>query len=252
MNHDEANELLAALALDAVSAEERAALEGHLVECPRCQSEFDALREVAGAMGNTVDPLPEGLWSKISDRLYSDGVEPVPALAPVATSAGARRPTALARIGSRRLVPRFTIPLGLAAALVAVLAFQLVSADNRITNLQGAQGSNEVTAALRTPGHRVIELRSGTHQPLAKFVVLRDGRGYLVNSQLPALSPSETYQLWGIVSGRAISIGLMGRTPRNVTFTISGSPGPSTLAVTAEPSGGVIKPTLPIVASGPV
>ncbi len=252
MNHDEANELLAALALDAVDAEERSAIVSHLADCPRCQSELDAMREVASALGNTVDPLPEGLWARISDRLYTDGVEAVPALASMDGAADRPRRARAARVGSRRQVWRLAVPVGLAAALVAVLAFQLVGANNRITNLQGALRSGDVQSALRAPGHRLIELRSSTHQPLAKFVVLPDGRGYLVSSELPKLSNSETYQLWGIVSGQAISIGLMGRAPNHVAFTISGSPGPSSLAVTTEPSGGTIKPTLPIVASGAV
>ena len=252
MNHDEANDLLAALALDAVDAEERSAIERHLAECPRCQSELDAMREVASALGNTVDPLPEGLWSKISDRLYIDGVEAVPVLAPMDGGALGTRRARVPRLGSRRQVWRLAVPVGLAAALVAVLALQLVGANNRVANLQDALRSNDVQSALRTPGHRLIELRSSTHQPLARFVVLPDGRGYLVKSELPKLSTSETYQLWDIVSGRAISIGLMGRAPRHVAFTISGTPGPSSLAVTAEPSGGAIKPTLPLVASGSV
>jgi hypothetical protein len=30
------------------------------------------MREVAGALGNTVEPLPEHLWSSISSRMYED------------------------------------------------------------------------------------------------------------------------------------------------------------------------------------
>ena len=70
MTHDEANELLAALALDAVSDEERTAVEEHVAQCPRCRSELDGLREVAAALGNSVATLPEGLWPSISKRIY--------------------------------------------------------------------------------------------------------------------------------------------------------------------------------------
>ena len=69
MTHDEVSELLAAYALDAVDGDERTELEEHLAACPRCRGELDGLREVAGALGNSVEPLPEGLWSQIASRL---------------------------------------------------------------------------------------------------------------------------------------------------------------------------------------
>ena len=69
ISHEDASELLGAYALDAVDGDERVSLEEHLATCPRCQAELDSLHEVAGAMGNSVEPLPEGLWSNIADQL---------------------------------------------------------------------------------------------------------------------------------------------------------------------------------------
>jgi anti-sigma-K factor RskA len=93
---------------------------------------------------------------------------------------------------------------------------------------------------------------SSSDARLAQFVLLPDGRGYLVSSHMPELASNLTYQLWGIIDGRAISIGLMGHSPGQVTFTVSGSPTPSALDVTIEPSGGSPSPTSPVVASGAV
>ena len=66
MNHDEAFDLLAPMALDALDAHVRADVERHVEGCPQCQVELDGLREVASALGNTFEPLPEGLWTKIA------------------------------------------------------------------------------------------------------------------------------------------------------------------------------------------
>jgi hypothetical protein len=251
MNHDQANELLAALALDAVDAAERAAIEEHVAQCPRCQSELDGLREVAGALGNTVEPLPDRVWADISRRIYEDGDATTPVLAPVVADAVAEaRGPGRSLVGRRRVW--VAVPLAVAAALVAVLAIQLSGADHRITNLQDALGTGDVHAALAAPGHRIVDLTGATHSRLASFVLLPDGRGYLVSSRLPTLPAAETYQLWGIVGGKAISIGLMGRAPGHVTFTVSSTPRPTALAVTAEPSGGATTPSHPIVASGAV
>lgn len=203
-------------------------------------------------MGNTVEALPEGLWSRISNRLYEQGDEAVPVLAPLTSELRPGATTRASRYGSTRLIRRMAVPVGIAAAVAAVLAFQLVGANSRISNLHSALRLGDVRTALTTPGHHLVVLKGSTHQAVATFVVLPDGRGYLVSARLPGLPSTETYQLWGIVAGKAISIGLMGPTPSHVTFTVSGSPGPATLAVTAEPSGGASTPTLPVVASGPV
>jgi anti-sigma-K factor RskA len=97
----------------------------------------------------------------------------------------------------------------------------------------------------------VVDLTSSTRQSEAEFVLLPDGRGYLVNSQLPALTSGRTYQLWGLIDGKPISIGLMGGKPTSVTFTVSGSK-PTLLGITVEPSGGSPTPTNAMIASGTV
>ncbi len=255
MTHYEANELLAAMALDAVDSNERIAVEEHLAQCPRCQSEFDALREVAGALGNSVEPVPEGLWSGIAIRMYEVNGEAPPSLAPVigidSHSSSARTGGFLSARSQRTLLSLASV----AAAVVAVLAFALAGADRQVSRLQSALGnasSGGVESALKTPGHRLVNLSGSTHQTLAQFVLVPSGQGYMVNSSLSKLPANETYQLWGIIGGRAISMGLMGRSPQHVTFTASGTAQFSKLAVTVEPSGGTSVPTSPIVASGSV
>ena len=254
MTHDEASELIAALALDAVEGDERTALEAHIAECPRCQSEFDAMLEVAAALGNSVEPMPEHLWSSISSRIYDDGEHEAPVLTLFDTDGSSspmrRRPSSRTRV--RRSL---ALPLAVAAVVVAVLAFQLVSDNGRVSTLQSAlraSNSSAITAALNAPGHKLVTLKGGSDQKLAEFVMLPDGRGYLVSSKMPTLTTSETYQLWGVFGGKTISIGLMGSSPGHVTFTAAGPPTPTELAVTVEPAGGAAPPTSQIIAAGTV
>ena len=87
---------------------------------------------------------------------------------------------------------------------------------------------------------------------LAQFVVLPDGRGYLVSSSMPQLSTGQTYQLWGIVGHEPISLGLLGAAPQQAAFTMAGATRPSSLSITAEPSGGSVSPTSPVLATGTV
>lgn len=259
LTHEQANELLGALALDAVETDERIHLDEHLAQCPRCRSELDSLLNVAAMMGNSVEPLPEGLWEKISGRLYDvqgEGPQSAPLLVGAALASNVTSIESRRSVASRKTRGAFASMTLVAAAVIIVLAFSLSGANKKVTDLQGALGNSAhtaVLAALQVPGHRIVNLNnSANHQRVAQFVVLPDGRGYLVSSTLPTLSSKESYQLWGIIGGQPISIGLMGRSPSQVTFTASGLANPSVLAVTVEPTSGSPAPTSPVVASGTV
>jgi anti-sigma-K factor RskA len=250
MSHDEASELLGAYALDAVDGEELEQLEAHVATCPRCRAELDTLREVAGAIGHSAEPLPEGLWSGIVSRLPERPADaespPMPRLAthPPESSASSQphRPT--------RRRAALAVAAVAAAVVVVGLVVGLVRADNRANNLQ-AQGS-AVRNALATPGHETVTLNSPSGTALARFVIVPDGRGYLLSSHLPALTGERTYQLWGIFGNRPISLGLLGSSPRQATFTMASSAPASALSITAEPAGGAVAPSTPIVATGTV
>ncbi len=258
MSHDEASELLGAYALDAVDGDEYVELEAHLDSCPRCRAELDSLREVAAGMGNSVEPLPEGLWSQIASKLPErrgdDEPPPMPRLARQGASpfrspgegARRRRPSAVGVVSAVAAA---------AAAVAVVLGIGLVHANDKVSSLQSAQGrpsSATVAAALRAPGHRVVMLESPSGAQLARVVVVPSGQGYLVSSKLPDLSRDQTYQLWAIEGNQPISLGLLGTSPRQAAFTMAGSTMPSHLSITAEPAGGSVFPTGSIIATGTI
>jgi anti-sigma-K factor RskA len=257
MSHEEASELLAAYALDAVDGHELTEVDEHLAVCPRCRAELDRLWEVAAALGNSVEPLPEGLWSTIASRLPERQADaeppPMPQLAPEGRPPLRASPDR--RLRRRRTAITVAAVLAVAAAAVAVvLGISLVRADDRVSNLQDAAATSgaAVTAALHAPGHRVVDLDTSAHTELAQVVVVPSGQGYLVSSTLPPLRAGRTYQLWAIEGNRPISLGLLGAAPRRAAFTMAGSTRPSHLSITAEPGGGSVLPTGPIIATGTV
>jgi hypothetical protein len=254
MSHDEANELLAVAALHAVDAETLAAVEEHAATCPRCQSELDANRAVAAAIGNSVEELPEGLWTNISSQLWErqgDRAE----MPPLVVGDSSAEVVAISRSRlSRRRSLFGALAVAVAASIVA-LAIGLASAQSHVTNLQAelAKANRSVVkGALAAPGHTVVNLTSASDVRLAEFVMLPNGTGYLVESSMPALASNETYQLWGIVKDSPVSIGVMGSKPGLVAFTMDTSPLPSELAVTVQKAGGSLTPAKNFVASGPV
>jgi anti-sigma-K factor RskA len=261
MTHQQASELLAVFALDAVDSDEQELIEAHLAECPRCRAELDAHRDVAAALGNSVEQLPEGLWSSIASRLPARPAEeppPMPTLVREGsaheerTAATFRTPSPAPRRASRgRLFSVASLAVA-AAAVAAVLGVNLVHANDQISSLHHAAPASAV-AALKVPGHKVVDAESARHVELAQFVVLpSSGQGYLLKSKLPTLSSTQTYQLWGVIDGQAISLGLLGQDPHGAAFTWGGSTQPSKLGITVEPAGGSVVPTGTMLAAGTV
>lgn len=252
MNHADAHELLAALSLDALDDATRDAVEAHVEGCAPCQTELDELREVASVLGTTSGAAPEGLWERIEARL--DG-RPAPGEAPpVLVFSREAPPTAPARgavVRMRRALAAVSLA---AAAAVVALAVGLAHESARVGSLTSALAVADrgvVAAAMEAPGHRVVTLSSASGTGVATFVLLPDGRGYLVRDTLTPLATDETYQLWGIVAGRPVSIGVMGRAPRAVAFTLADAT-PSALGITIEPAGGALNPAHSMVAEGAV
>ena len=272
LRHEEIESLLGAYALDAVSPEEAEAIERHLETCPRCRAEADAHREVASAIGNSFEPLPSGLWDRIAadlgdDPRRGDVVTPSPLTLPTSRGAapagteesedggdelaGARRRRQSGR--ARRVAIAVA---SVAAVVIALLAFSLSNANNKVSQLRDAMSGSgagaAASAARGSAGHQVVDLTTSSGAQLASFVLTRDGHGYLLHSSMPDLPKAETYQLWAMIGGQPISLGLMGDSPAQASFTVSGSATVSALAVTVEPAGGVVAPDRPPVATGKV
>lgn len=243
--HDRVSELLGAYALDAVDLDESLVVELHVASCDLCRDELDQHLETAGAIGTVVEPLPDDLWSRIATQL--------PATAAVAL--GATVTDIHSRTRRSRTVPTW---LGVAAAVVAVaiLAVSLNNANANVSRLRSqalASGfARSWSAALATPGHYRVALRTASGSKVADVLVEPSGAAFLSSHTMPALATGRTYQLWVVSHAGAISIGLMGQHPTNVSFAVGTVSRGDTIAVTEEPSSGSVVPSSAPVASGVV
>lgn len=208
MTHDPIEELLGAYALNAVDADERAAVEAHLATCPRCRAEVDSHREVAAHLALGGAPAPEGLWERIAGAIEAeappmrlvvdDGVRSVPR---------DRRPR----------WQRTGLALVAAAAAVAVLAVA-ASSFVRVRDLEDDR-SMETAAleAIASPDARVADLVGEDGTVLVRAAVLPDGTSYLFADNLPDLD-DRIYQLWGAAGDQVVSLGPMGSAPSILPF----------------------------------
>jgi anti-sigma-K factor RskA len=249
LSHDELRELLGAYALDAVEPAEAAAIRAHLEECPRCRDEVAQHQQTAAVLANTGGKAPAGVWDAIAARIESP--PPVASGFPNLVSkpaAGRRIRPALAR----RVV---ALAAAAAASAIAVLGVEVGHLDHRLNQVAAASAAQNLSAAARTAlldpsAARVTLTGTGTGaRPVAEVVALRSGAAFLFNEGLPALPPAKTYQLWAMVGGRSISVGLLGANPATVAFGLDAAGTMNAFAVTVEPAGGSIAPTRPPVAS---
>lgn len=242
MNHEEAQSLLGAYALDAVEPDEDEAIRGHLETCPRCRAELAALREVAAALGDTGGGAPPQVW----DRIASQIDEPPPPLRLV--RAPKEQPRGWARWRTRVLASAAAV----AAAAVAFLGWDVSRLDNRIVHLNAAVAKTGIAqaanAAALASDSRDVSLTSPGGSLHATVVLRPGGQAYVVSASLPPLGPTRTYQLWGLVGTHPVSLTLLGRSPAPAAFRVD--PRVSALMITAEPAGGTIAPTSPVLVRG--
>jgi len=241
LSHREVTDLLGAYALDALEPAELQAVDRHVQVCSECLAEVAEHREVAGLLTPGWAKPPAGLWDKIAASL--EEAPPPLNLAPV---------VALKRAQATRTVDKRRPSLGVGiAAMVAVAAVAMIGflgvrvADDRRRIDQYAeqaypdQLTQSVNAALADPGARKVDLVSTDGYRTAQAVVLPDGTGYMVKSNLPELSKERTYQLWAMVGTSKISVGVLGPEVQHaVPFKMNGPV--SALAITDEAAGGVV------------
>jgi len=263
VTHDETETLLGAYALDATSPSEREEVEAHIAGCPRCQAELAAHREMAAMMAAGLGgEVPARLWEQVAASTFSAAPPPAPVMAPPLLGPVAFRPAKQERLGLAVLARRArALTLGLAtaavAAAVALASFfgvQVNQLHSQVHHLEQQVGAASVAtaAAVAAAGpHLTVTLAAADGRRAATVIVAPKGLAYWISSSLAGLPGSQTYQLWGLVRGKPVSLGLLGPQPRQPSsFRIEA--GTSKLMVTAEPAGGVPLPTTAVLAVGTV
>lgn len=264
----ELDELLGAYSLDAVDAEEREQVERYLLVNAEARAEVARFRETASMLAFAGADAPSGLWDSIVSSLEGDPprlavpetpawvddlpplrlpTRPAPEEASVAEVPGPE--AAVVDLASRRRNRLTRIGAGLAAAgllVVGLLGVQVARQGRQVDELTNAFDREEVAQAAavarRSPGARNLTLHSSVGDRAVNVVLLPDGTGYVMESNLPALAADRTYQLWALEGDaskpRAISVGVLGREPATVAFRSSGPV--IGFAVTEEEAPGVV------------
>jgi len=224
MDRHHPTDLLPALALDCLDAEEAAAVRVHLDGCAACRAELQALEETSALLLHAVPPA-----------------EPPAAL----------RERLLASLPRRRGYAWFDRLLAAWPRLVPAVAVAAVV----LAITLGAANLILLQSRLSAPGNpleavQLVRLQATPAMPAASGVLLVDpgqATGVLVVTALAALDPALQYQLWLVKDGRRTSGGTFSvAADGSARLTVS-SPQPlaayDAFGITIEPYGGSPGPT---------
>lgn len=250
-------------AMQALPAEESAAVRAHLEKCAECRAEVATTSGDLAAVAMSVDqhPVPEGARQRFVNSILADATEreakPARQVVPIATGRPARR-------------PNVWIPWAAVAALV-ILAVALGVKINTLNQQlqqesieaakQAAASSHaqEVLDVLTAPGaQRAVLISSKSRpEPTGRAVYLANRGGLIFQaSNLNPLPQNKAYELWVIpANGKApIPAGTFWPDATGSASVVlpplpMGVPAKA-FGVTIERAEGSQTPTAPIILSG--
>jgi anti-sigma-K factor RskA len=264
--HEELEMLVSAHALDALDADEAAAVQAHLDGCESCRAAFDEAIETAALLATSAPGAepPPALRERILTaarttpqdpplvvaEVVPEPVAPEPVVTPAAAAAPARQRKRFREVftPSRNFAAAFAI----AAALLGVL---WLSERNTADQLRAERNASALVGqVLAAPGAQVVAL-TGPGGATGGAVLVSDQHKPVVVADLLPAPPGKIWEVWTIpADGKPVSAALMKGGDQNVVQLPESVPDGTTIAITAEPDDGTQHeaPTGQIALSGGV
>ncbi|MGH2407032.1 MAG: anti-sigma factor domain-containing protein [Candidatus Limnocylindrales bacterium] len=249
-------DLAAGFVLDALGPTEMDAVRAHLATCAQPHPELAELGGVVPYLAELPEPLepPAALKGRLMAAIEAEVAAARTAAAPTVPQRPAPISIDVERARRRPLfTPRLALQLA-AVLLIAVLGgWDLLLLGQTQAAQQEAQLLRDAIGAAGAPGAHVGGVAGTKEQPGASgFVAIAASRGtgYLVVEGLAPAPTGKVYQAWYIAGGVPRSAGLMATSDGLAVLALSGADPVETVALTIEPAGGSVQPTLPIIAAG--
>jgi anti-sigma-K factor RskA len=255
--HDALHELSGLYAMGALDQRDRAMFEAHLLTCQECRREVDSFVPIVAGLGSAVPEIvpPHTLRARVLGAITGGRISETLAARSSVTSRGGW----LAAAAGVLLAAALGYATWDRQRQVRDLQDQLRDVNARARVLEA-----QVAEANRTTGIVRAHLAVLTAPDMARVDLVGEdparsasGRAYWSRSQglvftasnLPALPPGRTYQLWVVTATAPVSAGLLEPDQAGNVSAIFETPPdlpqPLAMAVTIEPAGGVPAPTGP-------
>jgi anti-sigma-K factor RskA len=259
---DEVRAELGAYSLDALSPDERAAIDAHLSTCTDCRTELRALTEAATAMSHIVPsrPMDPVRSAEIRQRLLDRSKKDATDVRPIRPVEKAARPSTLPWWIAAAAAAAFVVAMVQRGSIVQErddVRTALAAESLRVAQLRDTLAERErMLLALAGPDVKVVDLVANNRRPNARmFWAQATNTWTMFAHDLPVPAAGRTYQLWLITrDGQRISAGTFA--PDQAGNAVVSAQYPlardalNMIAVTDEPAGGVPQPTGEVVIAG--
>ncbi len=236
LTHDELDELLPLYALDALEGEERAQVARYVARDAAAGAEVESLREAASYLPHPPRQAPGALWAGIEQALGAPQagsgdlrpapLSPLPTLhAPPAPASSPRSSRPRTRVFAIAAAVLLVVAVSVSAVLGVMVAHQQDRIDALADEMHHDTVQRQAAMASSMPGAHTASLAAESGASAGKVVMLPDGSGWFVQSDLEALPAGRTYQLWAVVDDgaggtRYVSVGVLGREPEATAFRV--------------------------------
>ncbi len=245
-----ASGILEEYVLGQLTAAQRAEVEAMAERHPEIRSEIQTIEEALAKYGMAHRrPMPDALKKQILDRIAARQT-------PVAAT-----PKPASESGQSRLL--WSILLGIMAVLLAWMWFQNRNVQKELKDLRAQQESSMADCdsiaqragqleqqlnLLKNPGWQLVYM-AGTEKSKSSQVLVQYNpsirQTYLRVDALPAPAAGKQYQLWAIVAGAPVSMGVFDiPSDTSALIPVQYIAEAQAFAVTLENAGGVQSPTL--------
>ena len=232
---------------------EQREVEAMCAQHPEVKAELDAIQDAMNGYASThrKNPAPE-LRAKIMDQLELKEEKPEPKVIQMPPSNNYRWLAAAS-------VALFVVSLGanvyfynsyknVSGQLSELQSKNNVLADNNIhLTKQVTTITNDLTV-ISSPSNVKVELAGLPLSPASRALIYWDKerkQTYINMSELSPLAEAKQYQLWAIVDGKPVDLGLLPNEKQEaLLLRMKDVSEPQAFAITIEPKGGSVNPTM--------
>ena len=239
---------------DQLSAAEKREVEAMCSKYPEVRAELDGIQAAVDGYAKSYSRHPDpALRSKILSQLdLKEATEPkvIPMNAPASSSYRwlAAASVALFVISGAVNLYLYNKYQNLSGQLAELKSRNSVLADNNVHLTKQISAVTDDLTVVSSPNNVKVELAGLPLSPTAKALIFWDKERkatYINISELPPLAQEKQYQLWAIVDGKPVDLGILPiGNEHSALVKVKDVSAPQAFAITIEPKGGSVNPTM--------
>jgi len=239
---------------DQLSDSERIQVEDVCAEYPEVKTELNAIQAAVNGYATSQSRNPDpALRDKILSQLDLQGYHE-PKVIPMNASTGANyrwlaaASVALFIISGIVNVYQYNNYQNLSGQLADLQSKTSVLADNNTHLTKQISTISDDLTAVSSPTNVRVLLAGLPLSPAAKALIFWDKERkatYINTADLPPLAQEKQYQLWAIVDGKPVDLGVLpNERSQTALIKVKDVSEPQAFAITIEPKGGSVNPTM--------